>query len=113
MSGRKIRAKPTALAARGCTLDTDGDGNCPMHPNGCPIDALARAKTQDHITRLVDAGLALASLEQATKLASDARTRIVSIVGPQHHAAISAAQTVSHAMKAEQGARQVLAALKR
>jgi hypothetical protein len=21
---------------RGCTLDTDGDGNCPAHPDGCP-----------------------------------------------------------------------------
>jgi len=20
----------------GCSLDTDGDGNCPIHPNGCP-----------------------------------------------------------------------------
>lgn len=23
---------------RGCTLDTDGDGNCPTHPSGCPHD---------------------------------------------------------------------------
>ncbi len=21
---------------QGCTLDTDGDGNCPIHPDGCP-----------------------------------------------------------------------------
>lgn len=21
---------------RGCQFDTDGDGNCPFHPNGCP-----------------------------------------------------------------------------
>ena len=22
----------------GCELDTDGDGNCPIHPNGCPTN---------------------------------------------------------------------------
>ena len=26
-----------------CPLDTDGDGNCPRHPDGCP---LVRAKPQ-------------------------------------------------------------------
>lgn len=22
--------------AKGCERDTDGDGNCPLHPDGCP-----------------------------------------------------------------------------
>lgn len=22
---------------KGCELDTDGDGNCPVHPNGCKV----------------------------------------------------------------------------
>jgi hypothetical protein len=24
------------MIMKGCELDTDGDGNCPIHPNGCP-----------------------------------------------------------------------------
>lgn len=23
--------------SKGCELDTDGDGNCPKHPNGCKV----------------------------------------------------------------------------
>jgi hypothetical protein len=26
----------SAAGAPGCELDTDGDGNCPIHPSGCP-----------------------------------------------------------------------------
>lgn len=25
----------------GCSLDTDGDGNCPIHPKGCPSELAA------------------------------------------------------------------------
>lgn len=26
-----------AIGQGGCPLDTDGEGNCPVHPSGCPI----------------------------------------------------------------------------
>jgi hypothetical protein len=29
-------AKPESAPAGPCRFDTDGDGNCPIHPKGCP-----------------------------------------------------------------------------
>jgi hypothetical protein len=29
---------PETLASPVCPYDTDGDGNCPIHPSGCPRD---------------------------------------------------------------------------
>lgn len=39
-----VESRPTfgpTPAARGCERDTDGDGNCPVHPAGCPSPAEA------------------------------------------------------------------------
>lgn len=35
----------TQKRGKGCTHDTDGDGNCPIHPLGCP-ESLAGAERE-------------------------------------------------------------------
>ncbi len=35
IGGQRLRAA-LAPEQKGCPLDTDGDGNCPIHPEGCP-----------------------------------------------------------------------------
>lgn len=34
------RVKQGGIPGLGCPLDTDGDGNCPRHPEGCIIGVL-------------------------------------------------------------------------
>lgn len=33
---QSLQEKTRRVSARGCRMDTDGDGNCPAHPSGCP-----------------------------------------------------------------------------
>lgn len=36
---------------RGCIYDTDGDGNCNLHPDGCPAEAIFARQDIERIQR--------------------------------------------------------------
>lgn len=72
--------------------------------------ALDQAVVLRHNRRAAEA---VALLDAAVRIASDARSAIADVVGGEHPAAVYAARTVSEALKASESARQVLRTLAR
>lgn len=96
--GKRLRAKPEALALRG------------IKPDAVHVDDPGVNERADHIG---DAAAAVVLLEHAQRMASDAYTKIRGIAGTTHHAAVYAAQAVDATGKAAVSARGVLRALGR
>jgi hypothetical protein len=97
---RVLRAKPEALAARG-----------KLRP---PADLLVLRIESTPAQRLADATGALVLLENATRMISEARTRLLAAgADALHPATVAAGKAVSESMKAMDGARFVVKTLTR
>lgn len=118
---RRLKAKPAALAARSKAPANSAEVHA-ARAAGEPVGALAGImaaplELQIETTpakRLADATAALALLEAAVRLASDARTALIMAgVGASNPAAVYASQMVSAGLKAEQGTRYVIKTVSR
>lgn len=120
MSGRRLKAKPEAVAARGVRANVDaiadavgasvlGDGDASQ---ALAIEAADQSR-REHATRVMNAGLAVERLKSAAYDARDAYANLVGLVGSAHPAARAALHARAEALKAVQLADNVLRVLMR
>lgn len=81
---RRLKAKPEALEARGLPV---------------PSDHGAGDVARENAKRVLNAGLAVLRLKEATRLAEDAHIALRALVGDKHHATVAAAKACFEATK--------------
>lgn len=110
MSGRRLKAKPEALEARGFkTAPMNSDGSPPWKVTETQREHGTGDVQREQSTRVLNASLAVVRLKDAADHATEAHAALVFLGLPSsHHAVISAKRCADEARKAAEHAKLVL-----
>lgn len=115
MSGRRLKAKPEALEARGFkTAPMNSDGSPPWKVTETQREQAQREHgtgdvQREQSTRVLNASLAVVHLKDAADHATEAHAALVFLGLPSsHHAVISAKRCADEARKAAEHAKLLL-----